>query len=157
MLWAWDRIQDEAKSRGFRLIIAGDGPEYGRLSKYIKNNGLKNAFLIGRVADMDRLYRDAYCFVLPSRTEGFPMVILEAFSHGVPVIARDVRTGPREIVDDAKNGYLVRGDEEFPEKMRYLMDHADVRDHLAGNALVRVEDFGIEKIVSEWENLLKVI
>jgi len=62
---------------------------------------------IGRVADLDGWMAAAFAFVLPSRYEGFPNVLLEALACGTATIATDCPSGPREILENGKYGMLV--------------------------------------------------
>ena len=96
--------------RGFdlRLIILGEGEEKGELSRQITRLGLAGRVLMpGYVADAKRYLAHFDLFILPSLTEGSPMVLLEAMAAGVPIVASQVGGIP-EVLDQGRAGLLVK-------------------------------------------------
>jgi glycosyltransferase involved in cell wall biosynthesis len=92
-----------------RLLIAGEGPERGRLEEIIASHDLGDRVrLLGNVERPDDLYRAADLFVLPSRYEGFPFAMLEAMAAGLPVVATRFG-GADEMVEHGREGLLVSG------------------------------------------------
>lgn len=86
---------------GIRLEIAGEGPARDALEARIAATGLGGrARLLGRVADLPDRAARAQLFVLSSRFEGFPNVLLEALAVGTPVVSTDCRSGPRDILGE---------------------------------------------------------
>lgn len=92
-----------------RLVIIGDGPERGHLEALAESLDFDSATfqLPGFVDDTEGYYRQADVFVLPSRWEGLPNVVLEALSYGLAVVATDCSGGTREIFTDAPEDHLV--------------------------------------------------
>ena len=92
----------------------GEGPERARLIGMALELGIEEyVHLPGFVTDVDTWYRHAECFVLSSRHEGWPMVLMEAMANGCPVVSFDCDYGPSEILEDGANGLLVpEGDVE---------------------------------------------
>lgn len=90
-----------------KLIIAGDGPDYEEINKYINDNKL-NIELLGKVLNKVDFYNKISVLVLPSETEVLPLVVLEAFSCGLPVVAFNIKSLTKLIQND--NGILV----DFP-------------------------------------------
>ena len=89
------------------FVHFGDGPLRGALARRVKRLGLGRRFVFaGFRTDLHRVYRHLDLFVLPSYTEGLPVVVLEAFASGVPVVATAVGGTP-EVVVDGVNGRLV--------------------------------------------------
>lgn len=80
------------------LILVGDGKERGKIEHFIQENNLKNTRLVGHKSNPYPYFSRADVFVLPSLVEGFPNVIGESLACGVPVVAADCKTGPREIL-----------------------------------------------------------
>jgi glycosyltransferase involved in cell wall biosynthesis len=118
-----------ARNAHVLFLLGGSGPDLERVRKYVNDNGLDNVKLLGFISDEDlpKYYAAADAFILPSRQgEGFPMVVLEAFASGLPVIAT-TSGGHVEIIEDGVTGFLV--DVERPEqidaKIRELM-HRDL-------------------------------
>ena len=85
-----------------KIRVAGDIRKY--LEKIVDENNLKErVFLLGKVEDIDQKYRDSSIFVLSSRYEGYPNVLMEAMAHGLACIATDIPAGvPEMIVDRGK-------------------------------------------------------
>jgi GalNAc-alpha-(1->4)-GalNAc-alpha-(1->3)-diNAcBac-PP-undecaprenol alpha-1,4-N-acetyl-D-galactosaminyltransferase len=96
-----------------RLHIAGEGPERPALEALITELGIGDRVqLLGRVDDLRARMTRAACFVLSSRFEGFPNVLLEALACGTPVVSTDCRSGPADILLDSRAGILVPVDDE---------------------------------------------
>lgn len=94
---------------GWRLTIAGGGPEMGNLKRLCRNLGIdRNVSFLGTVppAQVPSLMTDHHVLVLPSYSEGRPNVVLEAMASGLPVVGSDIN-GMRELILDGETGYLV--------------------------------------------------
>ncbi len=90
-----------------QLVIVGDGPERAALEAL----GVKNVRFLGQREDVARLLRSFDVFALFSRTEGHPLVVLEAMATGLPVVATAVGGIPG-IIDEGETGFLVPPDDE---------------------------------------------
>ena len=116
-----------------RFELAGDGPGLPELESLVWSRGLDGSFILkGRQDDMDAFYRGLDVFLNTSVHEGIPMTILEALAHGLPVIAPAVG-GIVEIIDDGKDGFLIRGRApgNFAAKCLYLKDNPEERRKMA--------------------------
>jgi glycosyltransferase involved in cell wall biosynthesis len=92
---------------GARLIIAGEGAERQRLDDHARRLGIADSVTwLGYRDDLDDVYRKMSVLLVPSRTEGLPNVALEAFAHGIPVVATAVGGLP-EVISHGYNGFLV--------------------------------------------------
>ncbi len=90
------------------LRICGDGPQRKPLERQIMALGLSNnVLLMGPVDRLDLEMSQASMYVLSSRFEGLPMVMIEAMSLGLPVVSFDCPTGPREVIQNGRSGVLV--------------------------------------------------
>jgi len=121
----------QLRTRGLRLecLIAGEGPERGRLESLIRNYGLESAVtLLGHVAgeQMDSLYSWADVVVLTSRSEGLPLVLMEAMARGKIVLAPAI-TGIPELVVDGENGFLYQEGSQGDFVARLLFIHSLMR------------------------------
>jgi glycosyltransferase involved in cell wall biosynthesis len=97
-----------SKSRPVRLILLGDGPQKLELEKLIIKLGLSEfVSLLGYVENPLKYFSHADVFVLSSYVEGMPNVLIEAMMCGCTVVATDCPTGPREVLQGGRYGYLV--------------------------------------------------
>jgi glycosyltransferase involved in cell wall biosynthesis len=139
------------------LVIVGEGPEEARLRGMAGGLLARGAVTFrGAVTDLARYYRCAGLFVLPSRFEGFPNVLLEAMASGCAVIAADCPAGPSEIVRDGIDGSLVAPDDvrALITEMDRLMSDAAERSRLGARAGDVSERFGVEKILNLWKDAI---
>src|SRR5208337_1686245 len=140
-----------------QLLVLGAGPREGRLTELAEWLGLKRRVrFAGFEPNVVRWMRAADGFVLSSRYEGLPMVLLEAGACGVPVVATDV-PGTREVVVEGETGWLTpAGDaQELAMTMMKLMRMSpDVRLAMGEQARRHVaEHFSLEAVLDRWERL----
>lgn len=111
--------------------------------------------LYGPTPDVKKEYLDSSVFVLPSRFEGFGLVLIEAMACGVPVVSFDCENGPRSIITDGEDGFLVRPFDTgaFVEKVVLLMNDANLRKRMGGNARKTAAQYDIEIIGRQWKQL----
>lgn len=96
------------KVRDARLLILGDGPMKGEIDQLIFQLGLQNAVkLLGYVDNPLKYFIRSDVFVLSSLVEGLPNVLVEAMMCGCTPVSTNCPTGPREVLQDGKYGYLV--------------------------------------------------
>ncbi len=148
------------KHPNWQLVIIGEGELRSDLQQLIERLGLKEKVtLAGFVNNPVDVLRNSEFFVLSSRTEGFPYALLEAMSCGLPAIAMECTSGPREIIRGDIDGILVPdGDiEALAAAMDRLMGDATERRRLAARAPEVLERFGLEKIIDQWETLFATI
>lgn len=109
--------------------------------------------------DIQDKYLQSSIYVLSSRFEGLPMVLLEAMSCGLPIVAFACPCGPKDIVTDGKNGYLVEPNniEALAERICHLIEDEELRKEMGKNARKRAEDFTEEKIMQQWIDLFENI
>lgn len=118
--------QLRAHGLSFECAIAGDGPERARLEKLIRKHGLETQVtLLGHIPreQMSSLYARADFVVLTSRSEGLPLVLMEAMAHGNIVLAPAI-TGIPELVLEGKNGFLFQPGSQGDFVSRVLFIHS---------------------------------
>ncbi|MGV7220911.1 MAG: glycosyltransferase [Nitrospinales bacterium] len=137
------------KKRVLKLMIVGDGELRSQLEKMVKELSMENDVLMpGFDINPLKYYKKCAVFVLSSKWEGLPGVLLEALACGCTVVATDCPSGPSEILDNGKYGYLVPvGDSQaLADGMGKAMDSP-----LDPASLVhRAKDFSVENAVSNY-------
>ena len=143
---------------GWRLRIYGSGPEHDRLAAQAAATGAAIE-LMGRTQEMGAAMAAASIFALSSRFEGFGMVIVEAMSHGLPVVSFDCPHGPRDIIGAGDGGILVRPEDvdALAAALLELIADPDRRRALAEAALRRSRDFDVATIGPDFEGLLATL
>ena len=133
------------------LEITGEGVEEPHLLQQIES--LPSVRILPKTADIGSRYQSGEIFVLSSRYEGFGLVLLEAMSYGLACVSFDCDFGPREIITDGKDGYLVSlGDiDALAERIEYLMNHENDRRRIGENAVIKASQYRIDKIMSLWK------
>ncbi len=135
------------------LWIAGDGIEKARVTLLVEQLGLQHRVrFLGYRQDLEDLYMQAALVSLTSHFEGFPNVLIEAISHGCPVVSVDCPSGPREIIEDGVNGFLVK--ERTPEAIANAYAKALAKNWDRKVVSRTAEKFSQERILKQWHELL---
>jgi glycosyltransferase involved in cell wall biosynthesis len=147
----------------WKLIILGkehdDEGERGLMEQFqniIARHNLENQILFpGEAGNVGDWYNRAEIFVLSSRYEGFPNVLLEAMTSGVACISFDCDTGPSELIQNQKNGLLVpqKNVRELASSIELLINNDEYRKKLGENALSIREKYSEEIIFEKWSKL----
>lgn len=140
----------------WRLRIFGDGPQRDALITTARDLGVAGRVEIAPpTAQIETEWSRASIGALASRYEGLPLVLLEARGAGLPVVAYDCVTGPREIIEDGEDGYLVGvGDVEgFADRLRRLMADDDLRERMGAHAPDSLARFAPEVVAEQWSHL----
>lgn len=143
----------------WKLMIAGAGAP-NKLESLISEYHLeKNVSLLGEVRDIQSLMRTTSIFVLTSRWEGLPMVLIEAMSQGMACIAYDCFTGPGDILTNNKDGILVedQNQDEFITKLSGLIQSKEKRIQLGLQAIETSKNYLPSKIIEQWKKLIEDI
>jgi glycosyltransferase involved in cell wall biosynthesis len=142
----------------WRLRIVGRGRLRGELKALIAALGLRGAarLLPRRAGHLDDEMGAASVFVMSSRFEGFPVILLEAMSRRLAVVSFDCPTGPGEIIEDHRNGLLVpAGDvDALAAGIRELIADTELRRRLGAAAAETAKRYTIEAVGTRWEALL---
>lgn len=110
------------------LDIYGVGELEQSLNDYIKELGIENVVTLqGRSSELYNVYKEADLYIMTSDYEGMPNALAEAMAIGLPCISTDCKTGPRDLIEDGKNGFLVPCNDvrALVEKIKFIFDLSD--------------------------------
>ena len=141
-------------------IILGEGPERNRLETCIQKNHFEHQLkLMGNVNNVVDYLKRASIFVVTSKYEGLGMNLLEARSMQIPCVSFDVKMGPREIIHNNVDGYLIPSFDcdEMAEKIKVLMEHPEIREQFSQRALLSMNEFETDHIVKQWKKILNAL
>lgn len=135
----------------FVLEIIGDGPLSESLKQKLDTSKIKNKVIFrGLQKDMEAIYTSADFLIQGSFVEGFPNVVLEALSFGIPCIIFDAPGGHREMIIENKNGYFIKNKEGAPDVIERAIRNNWDRVNIQKDAFAR---FGTEKIIKQYETM----
>jgi len=138
------------------LTIVGDGAERARLERKAREFSIHDQIdFIGETDDVSHYIKNAQCLVLTSHYEGFPLVIVEAMAMGVPVVAYDCPSGPKDTINDGENGYLVPH-YDVKRLAKALCKAMDTRWD-AGKIRESVSEYQAIKVREQYMNFMKMM
>jgi glycosyltransferase involved in cell wall biosynthesis len=142
------------------IIVGGDANKQKNsviLQKQIENMGLSEKVeLAGTQKDVESYLLRSKIFAFTSSSEGFPNVIGEALSAGLPVVSYDCVAGPSDMIDDGENGYLVPvfDDVLFQQRLQTLIDNEELRAEMGRKAKESIKRFSVETIGEKYLNFI---
>ncbi|WP_066874765.1 glycosyltransferase family 4 protein [Clostridium mediterraneense] len=152
----------ESKYSNWSVDIIGDGTdaEVSKLKKEIEKLNLKSKIVIlNFTKNIKEFYLNSDIYVMTSKSEGLPMVLLEAMNCGLPCISYDIKTGPSDIIEDNKNGFLVEelNIEMLQSKLSDLIQNKQLRINMGSAAREASKRFKKENIVLKWQEIFSEI
>ncbi len=145
-----------AERPDWRLRIYGGGHEEGMLRELVEEHGLcNNVFIMGRTTDTMGEFAKGSIMAMSSRYEGFPMVILEAFACGLPVVSYDCPRGPGEMITSGHDGLVVQDGNvsALAAGLLQLINDDELRRKLSHNAIETAQRNGIAQVGAQWLEL----
>lgn len=147
-----------AKRPDWTWHIYGEGKEREQIIQLINDLNLQDKVILkGSVKNLYELYGNYSFLVMTSRYEGFPMSLLEAGASGLPLVSFDIQTGPNEIIEDGKTGYLIeeKNEELMVDRIITLIDSENLRNFMSENVKKSMSRFSIKTIRKQWFAMLK--
>ncbi len=150
----WSKVHQQYPD--WKLDIFGKGPLEAQLRSQIRGLGMENTVrLCPPVRDIEKEYCQSGLLVMTSRYEGLPMTLLEAQACGLPMVAYACKCGPKDIIRDGENGFLIaEGDKEMMvARLVQLMESKDLRQKMGASAKEMSANFTEDKVMQQWLNL----
>lgn len=160
LIRAWNIVQQNPAFQNWELDIFGQGEWQEMLQQMIYERNLQNTLHINRPTnDIVDEYIQSSLIVMTSNYEGFGMVLVEAMACGVPAVAFDCKCGPKDIIKNGENGYLVtNGDiDGLAEAMMTLMRDEKKRKLFSQNARQVVDTYSEENVMARWISLFTAL
>lgn len=152
---AWSKIASQHPSWSVHIYGKGDASIYQDI---INQAGIQKQITFhAPVQDIASIYQQASLLVLPSRSEGFGMVLIEAMACGVPCVAFDCPCGPRDIIQNGENGILVKAQDtaELAQHIEKLINDEQLRKNMGTFAKQTAQQYLMERIAILWKNLFE--
>ena len=144
----------------WHLDIIGDGIERSTIEQKIKQNGLEQVVTLHGFQDktyINQWLSNSSIYVMASHTESFGIVLLEAFSYGLPCVAFDSAEGANLLISNNWDGYLIsnRDKNQMAKRICELIQNQNRRIIMGDNGRKKAEKYQIKEIKKEWISLLE--
>lgn len=150
----WKQVQ--VKFPNWELNIFGEGPLEEKLQNKIDEFGLSSVIhLCGKSEEIMQEMKKHSILVMTSRYEGFPNVLLEGAYLGLPIVLYDCGNGPKSIVINNKNGFVIqnRNQNSFVKQLKELINSKEMREEMGRNGQIVANEFILPKIMEKWHLL----
>ena len=143
-----------SKHPDWQLDIFGEGGLYNTLRMLINLYKAKNVTIHNNTSDISLEYASSSICAVTSYFEGFSLVLLEAMRHGVPCVAFDCPFGPRGLISDSYNGFLVENGEIrlFADRLCRLIEDAELRKHFSKLSKEKSKTYDVDVIMNKWRS-----
>ncbi len=146
------------KHPDWKWKLVGKGEGLTQLTKAIIENGLENNMVIVPPVghrELEEIYSHASLYIMTSRFEGFPAVLIESMAHGVPCISFDCPTGPSDIIRHGIDGILVKKENTvaMAEAINSLIEDNNKRKTMGRLAFQNIRRFSPESVYELWARL----
>lgn len=150
-------IREIGKKINYRLVILGEGKDKRKIIELSKKFRVSNKIkLVGFKKDPISYISKAHIFIFSSFYEGFPSALIEAMASSVPIIATDCDFGPKEIIENGKNGILVPvGDHKaMANAVEMLYKNNELREKYIKNGLKKIKDYDEIRSIGLWQKFI---
>ena len=142
----------------WELYIVGDGKMRAELTALVSTLGLTGSVTLATPThQMQEVYRSSSVYAMTSRYEGLPMVLLEAQQMGLPIVSFACPCGPRDVITDGRDGFLIElGDEErFVAGLSRLMSDKELRQRMGVEARQASLRYTVDQVMAQWIELFE--
>lgn len=154
MLKIWKQVVEKHPDWILSIYANGGNPE--KLQKLAIELGIeKNFEVFPTTREVEKELTGSSIYLMTSKYEGFPLVLLEAMRCGLPVVSFACKCGPRDMITDGGDGFLIEpGDtNNFVEKINYLIENESKRKEMGQKASQSIQRFSEEKVMEKWLHL----
>lgn len=148
------------KHPDWTLEIYGDGPQEMELKSLIDQLNLKrHVFLKGFSSNVKKVMTSASIYAMSSIFEGFPLVLIEAMTCGLPVVSYACPCGPKDLISNQKDGFLIELHDEvgLANKLNLIIENKELINSMSHAAIEKAQHYTIKNIISSWINLFKIL
>lgn len=149
------------KNPDWHLHIAGDGAQKDEIIKKIHQKHLEDNVTVGfkKEEELRELFLESSIYVMTSFHESFGLVLIEAESFGIPLLAFDSAKGPQEIIENGKNGFLIsnRDIRQMADKVNELISNDTLRTEMGNTARKMSMAYKMENVESIWYEFIEKI
>lgn len=158
LLRIWSIVEKKCPDWQLNVYAMGDPTPYVKLMDELSVDP-RRCHLNSSLVDVESEYLNSSILVQPSRTEGFGLVLVEAMACGLPVVAFDCENGPRSLITDGEDGFLIPPYDVvlFAERLMRLMNDVKFRLEMGIRGVQKSQQYHICKIASQWERLFDKI
>ena len=155
LLNAWKPIS--LSYPNWTLEIYGLGSEETNLKEFCKDNNIETVFFKGITNNPLKVYDSAAMYVMSSRYEGLPLVLIEAQSRGLPIVSFDCPYGPAEVVNNKVDGLLIEPNNisALTDSILTLITNRFLREQYSFNSTENARRFTEKNIISKWVALIE--
>lgn len=142
------------------VIVGGDALKQSnkeKLEQVIQDLKMEEKIILaGKQSDVDQFYNKSKIFAFTSSSEGFPNVVGEAMTAGLPVIAYDCVAGPSDLIEDSHTGYLVpvHDTPTYKIKLKKLMEDEELRLEMGEKGQQTVKKYSLEAIGHKFQKAI---
>ena len=156
LLRVWAIVEKKCPDWQLNVYAMGDPTPYVKLMDELSIDP-RRCHLNSSLVDVESEYLRSSILVQPSRTEGFGLVLVEAMACGLPVVAFDCENGPRSLITDGEDGFLIPAFdvELFADRLIKLMNDEILRTKMGEKGLQKSQQYHIDKIASQWVRLFE--
>ena len=154
LLKVWSIVEKKLSDWQLDIFAMGDPTPYVKMMDDLSIDK-KRCHLNSSVVDVEDVYMKSSILVQPSRTEGFGLVIVEAMSCGLPVVSFDCENGPRSIITNGEDGFLIPpfDVEMFANSLMRLMSDDDLRESMGEKGKQNSQRYDIDIVGQQWKQL----
>jgi len=156
LIEAWGML--DSKIENWEMHVYGDGEDREKLENQLARTNFRNPFrFLPAINKVNEKLSEASLYVMSSKFETFPLVLLEAMSNGLPIVSFDCPTGPRSIVTPDRDGILVPALQtgELADAVIKLMNDPELRREMGEHGRENVRRFSAEKVMKQWDDLIR--